>query len=807
MRLTIFAGARGSAADPRTARVVEYPSASAVLDALVSVESRPCPDQSSKLDSPAYALAVWRPDASRRDWDSLAPDSETEVLAYDLDEMSADELAPAIAAWRASGHDIGLHTTWKHTPESPRLRLLVAITPALPAADRAQYKGAYHAVAHALGLKHDIATSAPNSLFFLRQHRPPTEPGPVLRWRGRPIDWTLLPAPPASAGSDGADAIGATGARPDRGELRALVTKWRRRSASEHLRACANALASVIRAERYAEDGHVYTVTQHLALALARELPDLDADWFAETWLEPVWRQMWPGEALDPIWRDWRNAWRSALDRHAESRAQYAEDRAALAGTAARPTLDGDEDAAARAAAHGGALICIRGSAYYVFDPRTGTYSHPVRAGGLAARARDLLSGLPSFSAVEPRDNGRPAPKGATQLVVDYGTAIDDVHYYAHPPTGLAFDREHKRIKVAAYQWNDFAAVHHPIADELFRAMAGDRYPALEAWLSKVRKLERPLPALVLVGAPGTWKSRTAQHLSRFWGDPDAPGACRASQVLGRFSGPLLSNPVVWSDESLATDERGRAQPERYRESISEIAHQVERKGLEPVILHSALRHVIAVNDIDLVFSREISGDAVRATMDRYLVVHIDADAVAAFETRWAGTPEIQRLRYGATMLEHVRWIETERAVPDQGRFGVATDTDPDDLARAKFRNDELNLILQVATDAVVDEAARSVPGQLERCPIAVVDGELRLRPRVISDLWPAARATRGQRGSQPTIERIGRVLDAAGFRAGGGGPGGFRLDADMWVRWMRISEIYDPAAVLRALARASNRS
>lgn len=362
-------------------------------------------------------------------------------------------------------------------------------------------------------------------------------------------------------------------------------------------------------------------------------------------------------------------------------------------------------------------------------------------------------------------------------------------------------------MRLHAYTWNDFGAERSEIADDLLRSMAGDSlYPSVEAWLTKFRRLERPIPALVLVGPPGVWKSKTAQILSRFWGDRSAPSACRASQVLGRFSDPLLLNPVVWSDEHLARDERGRAQPERYRESISEVSHRVEPKGVAPVILHTALRHVISVNDLDLVFSREIEGDAVRATMDRFLVVRIDGTRMAAFEARWADTPELDALREGTPLLSHVQWLEQERACPDVGRFGIETHTDPDVLARAQFANDTLTLIMQVATDALLREAAASVPGQTGRCPIRVDGKRLRFVPRVLVELWSDARATRGFRGSAPTAAGVQRALEGAGFRevSGDGGPGGFVLSWPRYQQWLRLSEMYDVSEVAAAVKEIS---
>lgn len=795
MKVTFF---QGATTQPATAEVRDFATGADFLDWLATVPSRECATEADKKASPAFALCAWRPGSPDRTQGNIAPDASTSVLAFDLDAMSTADIARASAQWQ--GLDFALYSTFKHRPDAPKLRLLVALDTPLSLTDARAYKAVYRATAKRLGINNDTQTSSPSNLFFLPQHQPGSTPQRG-RVRGAPLPLAVLQAhaaaevPEVDSGPEGV-----TGARPERSELRKVAEKLRKRQSASHKRA-GLALAAILRGEAYARQGHVYGATQDLAFALAFDIPDLDDAWFREQWLGAAWRTMWPGEDLSAIEKDWSNAWRSARERRAEHLADRAAERQALRGDAPAPASDA---ALEHVRAHASALICVHGTAYYVLDPETGTYTAPVRGGGVAARARDLLAGVPGVQTAEPRENGRPCPKSPTQLVSDYGTAIDEVHYWARPPEGPCYVPDARAIRIAAYRWNTFEPTFHKIVDDLWRSMAGDKYPTLEAWLTKFRALDKAIPALVLVGPKGVWKSKTSQTLSRFWGDPDAPTACRAQQVLGRFSAPLLSNPVVWSDENLAVDERGKEIPERYRESISERTHQIERKGIDPVTLHSALRHVISVNDLDKVFSREVHGDAVEATLDRYLVIDIDGERMRDFEARWAGTVELEALRGSGCvwMLEHVMWLEDHRAVPDMGRFCVETHTDPDVLRRARYRGDVLNLILQVATDALLAEAERSVRGDMSRMPLRLVDGQLRLAPRVVVNMWSEARATRGFRGSTPTIARVTEVLTGAGFRAGDGGPDGFVFDAAEWGHWLRLGETFDVGAVQNALKR-----
>lgn len=733
------------------------------LDFIADPEKWPseqCVTEDDKLAGQGFVLAQYAPGATTKQNTALDPDSTTDLLCFDVDGMTIEQLRAAVPLWAKT--DCAIYSTWKHTPEASRLRVLVRLSRPISNYSDSPFKHVYGVAAMAMGIAYDWRASNRANFYFGPQHKPGGA-SERHRFTGPPldVDAMLRVQLPETATGAAEPEIDTVANRPEPAEVKALVKKLKKRR-KERDQLVGIALSAVLAGDRFAPEGSVHNTTAHVAFELCREFPHLDADWFAEKYLAPCWLVMWPKEPHDKALTDWRKCVESAARKHADTRAARAAERSAFEADQVAELTD-DELLRAQAACKAQALIAEYRGNYYVYDPREAEYRGPVRSSGVATAFRQYVAGVPTVSELEFREGGSAGLKSATKLTHEYGREIDAVHYYAKTPQKPWTDNA---ICVRAYTWNDFEPVYHRCVDELLRSMAGDRYDLLEAWLFKLRDLSQPLPALTLVGKPGTWKSRLCQTVSRFWGDRDAATACRAEHVLRRFSGPLLNNPVIWSDEALATSEMGKSMPERYRESISELAHQVERKGIDPVTLHTATRHVISVNDDDKVFSTEVDSHSVEATIARFLVIHVADQAVRVFEQRWDRTRELARMRSGLSLLEHVRWIEDNRQHVSQGRFFVRTDTDPEMLRRARFADETLTTCMLICIEALLAEQKHSRPGQLERLPLVVDDdGRLRISPTRIVELWPDSKLTAGSGLRKPTAARVGRMLGKAGFR------------------------------------------
>ena len=717
-----------------------------------------CADNAAKLRGDGFVFAQYQVGATSKGLDCLAPDSATDLLCYDVDAISLHELKAALPAWARC--DAVVYSTWKHTPEAPHVRVVVRLSRAVGNAQEAEFRQVYSAAAHVLRIPADPQASDRARFFFGPQHKPGAQGSTErVRFRGVALDVDALLRVVVPGAVVEVNTFSAPLARPPRASVAALAKRLSGAGGDGRLAGVGRSLAAALRGEAFAVEGERHTAMVQMAFELVRAVPHLDGEWFATEYFAGSWAAMWPS-GDDSVLGSWLKCVSSA-------ESKLATGRSALAHYAPETPTPMDEAELSRAATVAGGLVCEHRGAFYVFDPRGGQYVGPLKGTGLPAAARRCLVGVPGFSYQVTAQNGPPRLKSGPVLVEQYGCDLEGVHYHARAPAaGAVFDGARRIIHVGAYQWNDWPAVWHPIADEMLRAVCGLQYGRVEAWLHKFRDLDQPLPALTMIGSRGTWKSRISQTLSRFWGPPDAPTPCDASQVLNRFSGPLLSSPVIWSDEQLARSDTGRAIPEAYRRSITERVHAVERKGVDPVQLHTATRHVISVNDVDKVFGGEVDAASVEATIERYLIVQVDGDAVVTFETRWAGTAELGRLREGASLLEHVRWLETGVVHASAGRLFVATDTGADVLLQARFSDDTLSICMSIAIEALLGEGSHSVPGQLHRLPLVCDErGQLRMAPTRIVELWPDSKLAAGSGLRKPTTQKVGKLLAKAGFK------------------------------------------
>ena len=786
MRITFLSGVKctpdqGTAVDIDTGAFLDR------MGDCERVQSVECADEAAKLAGDGFVFAQYKEGAKSKRLDQLARDSTTDILCFDIDDQSVDELRPAFPAWKQI--DGALYSTWKHTAAEPRLRLLVRLSRPVSNHSGTEFAQVYAATAYVLRVKFDKATKDRARFFFGPQHKPgAADRIERHRFHGEVLDVDELlaavkagkiPIPTAGAGTGGGGDFEGLRRTPKKQDLTTLAERLVSNRSNDRLQRVGAALEAVVEGKPFASAGAIHSTMVQLAFELVRAIPLLDGDGFAEKFLEPCWKQMWPDDDTALAWGDWRKCVSSAESKLEAGRQKHAAETAPF-----RPAIGAeltDEDVLAARAVEG-ALVCEHRGNYYVWDARARHYRGPLKGTGLGAACRDGLVGIPGFAYLTYKQNSPPTMKAGPKLVEEFGVALEAVHYWAETPDS-AFDAAEKAIHVPAYHWNDWTARYHQITDELLHYMAGGQYDRLEAWLSKFRDLLQPLPALTLIGPHRVWKSRTGHTLARFWGSREAGNPCDASQVLNRFSGPLLSNPVIHSDEQLAQSEMNKPIPAAYRRSITERVHAVERKGVDPVTLHSATRHIISVNDIDRVFGGgEVDAASVEATIERFLVIQVDAPAVAVFEKRWEGTAELDALREGTPLLEHVRWLEENRQHASTCRLWVETGTDPELLLQARFANDTLATCMLIAIHALLNETKTSHPGQLARLPL-VCDkhGQLRLSPSRIVDLWPDSKLAAGSGLRKPTSHSVHGLLKKAGFKIN---PNERAYNSRQWRAW-----------------------
>lgn len=754
MIITLLEGVK---ALPPSAELLDI-NPSAFLDAIADEEnapSTPCRTEDEKRAGHGFVLAQYRRGATSKRLSMLAPDSATELFCFDIDSMTLDEIAAVLPRW--TGYNCAVYSTFKHRPDAPRLRLIVALDQPVRNT-KEEYGPLYQAVAELLGVRCDPNTVNPAQFFLGPQHHPDfADAAERHRFRGVnvPLTGLRLVAPPAPRPE--AEWALEGGNRPKKQALGTLAQRLSR-STGERLQKIGASLELIMRGESFAPEGSRHNAQAQIAFELVREWRRLDARWFAGEYLECIWKQ-WRAEQPRTM-DDWLSCVDSAQRKLADNDLQRREQAAAFLPEAP----NADQDVQERARAMRGRLIVSHRSNYYIYSPERDAYRGPFRPAEVPTAFRDCLGSIPGVSELEYTPAGGASLKSAVKMSHEYGTTIDQVYFYSRKPPA-AYLPEHDAICMTAYRWNEFEPVRHLIVEELLLALAGKHLELLLKYLWKFRDLDQPLPALTFVGPKGCWKSRVCQTLSRFWGSSDVPTPSIAQQVMLRFNGALLHNPVVWSDEELA-HEGGKRLAEKYRQSVSERVHSVEYKGAETVSLYSALRHVISVNDASKVFSQEIDHASIAATMERFLVLDIQRDAVDAFEAKWAGTEELKTLREGTPLLQHIMWMEENLEFEGSCRLFVETATDAELLLRARFADETLYYCWMMAIESLTLEAKASNPGSVPgRCAISASDGEIRLNPSRVQAQWIDSKTMSRTTLKAPSPQRIGILLAKAGFK------------------------------------------
>jgi len=729
------------------------------LDALADeeeTESIECKSEEDKKKGPGFILAEYRKGAKSKEISELSPDSTTEIFCFDIDNMSVSDIRKSALYW--TKYDSVVYSTYKHCSDSPRLRLLVHLdTPVTH--KRPEYLPLYLGAAKLLRIKVDKYTKDVARFFFGPQHKPEyADERERWRFRGAPMKVSEIERQDIGASDVEEPGIeGGPGERPTKKDL-ALVAKGLKKAAKRERKLVGVMIEALLRGESFAASGSRHGAIVQLTLELARFFPFLDSEWFANTYMTPIWA-LW-GADLTTARGDWARALSGARALLASGSAKARTDREAVVAE------DGVEvvgEALERVKELRGKIVCSYRSSYYVFYPYDNMFRGPYRAPEVPTVFRELLGGVPGITEKEFGDSGRwnGGLKSAARMTHEYGSALDNVFFYSR--SGPApYLPEHHAICIQAYTWNEFDAVWHDIVWDLMKTIAGDDVGLLEAYFWAFRNLDQPLPALTLVGPRGTWKSRVCQTLSRFWGNPHAASANKARKIMTRFNGGLLKNPVIWSDEQLAR-EPGVGTAELYRESISERVHEVEMKGAEVVTLFSAVRHVIAVNDVSKVFSEEFDAASIEATMERFLTFEVSGPAMEDFESRWAGTDALERLRDGESLLEHIVWIENNRKFEPSGRLFVATNTNAEMLLAARFADETLFYCWLLAFESLSMAITSKAP--MRSAIFKDAEGNIRLNPSLIQNQWNESRTMARTALRAPSPQRIGQLLSKSGFK------------------------------------------
>lgn len=307
-------------------------------------------------------------------------------------------------------------------------------------------------------------------------------------------------------------------------------------------------------------------------------------------------------------------------------------------------------------------LVIQYGPSFFAFV--NGNYTAAVEQGV----AEFLLDAL---SAGEPLgvDLFRTTMQGAiklrtsAELVQDYGVVAEDMVVSLYAPQS-SYDVENKRFIWAASPIRRHLQPERVLEVEHYLESIGSE--ALLDWLAFVPRLDRPSKALYLWGDPDVGKSFLALCLSRLWSDA---GASTGHDLVDDFNSSITRCPLIFMDEQLPVEFRGRRGTERLRHEIQAITRPYHAKFRSKVQVQGALRFMFAANHPHMVETDDTltSADA-EGVRQRIEVVHVPTAAKQYL--RSLGRERTERWLSDDLFAKHVLYLRDTRELPPLGRFG-----------------------------------------------------------------------------------------------------------------------------------------
>lgn len=336
-------------------------------------------------------------------------------------------------------------------------------------------------------------------------------------------------------------------------------------------------------------------------------------------------------------------------------------------------------------------LIVQSTGRYWFRLPNSADYAWRVKEQDVVRKAKDLYGDdeLATWNGSENPRVGKATIESRSRVVDRIVTAYHEPRTTFDPTTNTLI--EGLRIDPGLVPKRSDAV------EQWLASLAGDDVDALKMWIAGCRQplLTAPAPALGIVGPKEAGKSLIAAGLARIFGDPCPP--VPAAVLCAQFNGDLARCPIVLADEKLPDDLTGEA----FRERVAARAHSIEPKGKERQALHGAVRFIVTANNPDRVLS--LAGEKCDADIEaiaaRWRLVEVTdargAACIAALEPLKGADGSSVNLR---TIAEHFLWLQGT-VEPFRGRF---VGSPPDSKVAGLLRRAEADRFVEVF--ALIDQ-------------------------------------------------------------------------------------------------------
>jgi hypothetical protein len=239
-------------------------------------------------------------------------------------------------------------------------------------------------------------------------------------------------------------------------------------------------------------------------------------------------------------------------------------------------------------------FVISYGQSYFFF--LGGSYTAPVEHNAELV-GKDALAALAPFGieCYGMTREGSPRLKKASDMAHDYGTVADNLIVDFSAPFSY-FDED--------------SSTFHQAVCPLRKNVRAERVMEIEEWLNIINSeqlldwlaylpnLANPAKALYLWGDPGTGKSFLPLLASRLW---SSVGPTTGESLLDDFNEGVTRCPLIFCDEQMPTDFRGRRGTERFRREVQCTVRPYLAKFRKPATMAGALRFILSANNPKMV--------------------------------------------------------------------------------------------------------------------------------------------------------------------------------------------------------------
>jgi hypothetical protein len=601
--------------------------------------------------------------------------SEVTTLVLDFDQVqNMDLVAEVLHQAQTKRLAFWAHSSWSHTPEKPKFRLVLGLSEPVPA----EYWSTF--VDRALAfldfpLVADPVCHNPAQVYFLPQYEQDT---PVEHhWRmvdhGQVLDVptvmgpTPFQTPPKESDLSHCPAGVPASFLPSLGNptpltltgLRSHCRTLRKGNPEQH--ALAGVLNAMLEGEVWAPDGERYQTLKSVAGSLATLWFQHPASQFLGYFSAAL-----SHPRTDPTAKPWTQVWTGLYNYAAGQQLAkvYAQHQAAQA-----PALDPEEAHATAGGPPHGAWIVQYKQSYYPWTPEAPYALCYTRDEGLPALRRALKNAPIEWTKLT--SQGNPSPKTLPEVMHSAGAWAQTLRYSLVSQESSFDPSFGGQLNLASAPRKQVKPVFNQAVSTWFELLAGDKHPEFCQWIASLWDLSKPVPILFLYGPGGVGKSLLAKACSGLWrkGDP-----VLLKDALGDWFPDTKKTPFIFGDESIPKDFRGLPKTEELMELVQAYSRPIKEKYMSDVTVDGYVRILVAANRGDVFGAESFKDESVNALAERVLLIHPGEECQAYLKD--VGAARCQDWLDQGTIASHLAWISTrpEYARNPALRWGIQPD-------------------------------------------------------------------------------------------------------------------------------------